>query len=663
MSTASDTVNTAYNQALSVYTSAKSAYDNANQDYLKLSSSAADSEASGQLLSINQAGNKLIGKYYETSRTTYNGSQYTVPFGDGYLISYPSGGNTVYEQMSSTFKYESAMVITNGGHGGSFGVDNDNNIWACVKKSSGGYQISKFAYQASTTVNAYDMTALYSATDIIHVNYDKTNDLVGFENGYFYYVCDPTDLRTAKYKIDLTSVGLDPVNQTFQCTGLQMPYVFWHVGKYSTSDPATIGCANVETSIEQFVKPYDFGLFSMAYTMNEPEGVYPSGDVVYVTFNNHNAAGNAINYLFTLPITDASSAVTSAETVLAAAKKALAEAKTAYNNAKAAKAKYGTNGTATAKATTAYKEANTKYKNAANTVTSEKVQLQVLQKKYAVATGTTKEKLGAQITKLQATITKSEAKEATLKTALTKSKTALSKAQATALTAAKTAARTVMRQAVAANIDDALAAIGGNDDVVITPVNPGSADSYVVIQADDISSSVSSTVNSNPIINGQPINTITAPGSPQITITGHIMGENDTEAALISRWNTLLRWSRDMVEVEYSSATGSNTTCLLETVTQDQDKNYTNAVPVSVTVDYVNWSDSNTKTTKKSSTKSATKSGGSGSKKTTAKYITTKSGDTYYKESLKYGSTVAQLRKWNGWADTKIPIGKKMRVK
>ena len=663
MSTASDTVKTAYNQALSVYTAAKSAYDNAQQTYLKMSSANVDQNSSGQLMNINQAGYKLLAKYTEQPGTTYNGSQYTVPYGDGYLISYPKGSDTVYEKMTSALKHESAMVVTNGGHGGSFGVDNDGNIWACTKAQSGGYQISKFAYQASTTISAYSQTALLKSTDIVHVNYDRTNNLVGFEKGYIYYVCEPIDLSTAKYSIDLTTVGLDPINQTFQCTGLSLPYVYWHVGQYSTSDPATVSCVNVETGIVQFSKVYDTSLFGMAYALSEPEGVYPDGDVLLVTFNNHNSSGNAINYLFSIPLINANSSLDQYLLALNATKKALAEAAKAYNLAKAAKAKYDTGGTATAKATKAEKKAQTAYKNQANIIANQRVELQILKKKEAVAKGSAKTRLQAQITRVQATISKSKAKEAKLKTALYKAKTSLSRAQATALTNAKAAARTILRQAVSANIDDALAALGGNDDVVITPVNPGSADSFVVISADNISSEVSSTVNSNPIIKGQPISTITAPGAPQITVTGHIMGEPGSEASLRKRWEKLFRWSRDLIEVEYSSATGSNTHCLIETTTQDQDKNYDNAIPVTATINYVNWSDSNANKKKKTTTKKATKTGGSGRKKTTAKYVTTKSGDTYYKMSLKYRSTVAQLRKWNGWSDTKIPIGKKMRVK
>lgn len=60
-----------------------------------------------------------------------------------------------------------------------------------------------------------------------------------------------------------------------------------------------------------------------------------------------------------------------------------------------------------------------------------------------------------------------------------------------------------------------------------------------------------------------------------------------------------------------------------------------------------------------------------GAKKTTPakptvapeKYHVVKKGDTYWGMSGKYGTSIAQLRTWNGWADTKIPIGAKARVK
>lgn len=65
------------------------------------------------------------------------------------------------------------------------------------------------------------------------------------------------------------------------------------------------------------------------------------------------------------------------------------------------------------------------------------------------------------------------------------------------------------------------------------------------------------------------------------------------------------------------------------------------------------------KTTKKSSGKKSVTS----KKSTNKKYHTVKKGNTYWSLSRKYGSTINQLRKWNGYPDRRIPIGVKLRVK
>ncbi|WP_332649659.1 LysM peptidoglycan-binding domain-containing protein [Lysinibacillus sp. 54212] len=49
-------------------------------------------------------------------------------------------------------------------------------------------------------------------------------------------------------------------------------------------------------------------------------------------------------------------------------------------------------------------------------------------------------------------------------------------------------------------------------------------------------------------------------------------------------------------------------------------------------------------------------------KKTSEVYHTVKKGDTYWGLSKKYGSSIAQLQKWNKYEPTKIPIGVKLRV-
>lgn len=47
----------------------------------------------------------------------------------------------------------------------------------------------------------------------------------------------------------------------------------------------------------------------------------------------------------------------------------------------------------------------------------------------------------------------------------------------------------------------------------------------------------------------------------------------------------------------------------------------------------------------------------------TARYHLTRSGDTYWDLSRKYGTSIPQLRTWNRYPDRRIPIGVKLRVK
>lgn len=46
-----------------------------------------------------------------------------------------------------------------------------------------------------------------------------------------------------------------------------------------------------------------------------------------------------------------------------------------------------------------------------------------------------------------------------------------------------------------------------------------------------------------------------------------------------------------------------------------------------------------------------------------ATYVTVVSGDTYWGWSMRYGTSIQQLRDWNHWADRFIPIGVRARVK
>lgn len=69
------------------------------------------------------------------------------------------------------------------------------------------------------------------------------------------------------------------------------------------------------------------------------------------------------------------------------------------------------------------------------------------------------------------------------------------------------------------------------------------------------------------------------------------------------------------------------------------------------------------KATRKPSDKTGKKKPTSKKSRGTARYHFTRSGDTYWGLSRKYGTSIQQLRNWNKYPDRRIPIGVKVRVK
>ena len=351
MTTAADVVKSAYNSALSILESVQAAYDQANNDYLKSLNDVAD----GKGLSIDESSHSLLAQY-TVGKSPYIGSQYTVPYNGGYLISYASGSDTVYQMMDSSMKYVSKMTITDGGHGSSFGVDGSGNIWAVVKHD--GYQISKFPYQAGQTIAASSLTSLFNSEGLLRVNYDTNNNLVGYTTADSYCICDPGNLSSPKNTISISTMGFTIGEQTWQSQSLSYPYVFWQSGAYSSnSDPATVGCYNVETNTQEFVKTYNTDSYGMKYGDNEPEGIYSTGSAILVTFNNNNNGSNAINYLFSIPTVTADSSTNTKLDDLNRLKKSLVDAQSAYNSAKSDYQKYQQTAQAVTKDTAKVKSA------------------------------------------------------------------------------------------------------------------------------------------------------------------------------------------------------------------------------------------------------------------------------------------------------------------
>lgn len=659
MAATADIAKNAYNSTLSVLNNVKAAYDQANTDYLD----SLDDQANGAGLDINESAHQLMAQYV-VGKSPYVGSQYCIPYGGGYLISYSSGEDTIYQQMDSSMKYVSKMTVKNGGHGSSFGIDGSGNIWASV--SHNGYQISKFAYQPGASIDASSLTSLYNSPDLLRVNYDTSNNLVGYTTAESYCVCDPGNLSNPKKTVSLSAMGFSVGQQTWQSQSLSYPYIFWQSGAYnSKSDPATVGCFNADTNAQQFVHTYLTDSYGMKYAYNEPEGIYSNGSTIQVTFNNNDNGNNSINYLFSIPVVTADSTVKDRLTALNNLKKSVADATTAFNSAKSDFQKYQSTSKTIVKDTRLYKNATKDVKSQQKLVLSTKKKIAIVTKQYNKATGTKKAALKKQLDNLKKVYQEQNSALTKLKKKQATAKSKLSKAQSKSLSAQKATQRAILKKAIGAAV---MAETGGKDVTWITPVNPGSKESYAILWPDSEDFSGSVNVNETAVIKHTPINTVTQAGTESISVGGALIGEDGSIPTLIKKFERIRTWAENTVEISLIGQT-SFPNAIISGIDKPHDTYLTNQIPLTVTLQKVDWADSNAKKKANSSKNKgkAKKTSGSGHKQSNSKgavkTVTTKPGDTYYKFSQKYNVSVAQLRKWNKYSDRSIPVGVKVRIK
>lgn len=165
-------------------------------------------------------------------------------------------------------------------------------------------------------------------------------------------------------------------------------------------------------------------------------------------------------------------------------------------------------------------------------------------------------------------------------------------------------------------------------------------------------------VTTNPMPHDEPIATHSQQTSKTISITARIMGRNDKETR--EKYNILNKWKADGCEVTYRGRIYYKH-CLFTALHREYNKNET-ALNITFTLQFVDWAYlklSKKKSGKKVSTGTKTKK----VKKTSSKkYITSKSGTTYWDLSRKYGNSVTWMEKNNKYSARKIPIGVKIRV-
>lgn len=121
----------------------------------------------------------------------------------------------------------------------------------------------------------------------------------------------------------------------------------------------------------------------------------------------------------------------------------------------------------------------------------------------------------------------------------------------------------------------------------------------------------------------------------------------------------LVKWQARGTLVKYFGAMNSGTVMIKELNRVADDGGYKNGYKITMTLQQVNiigWG-------KKKRKHAGVKKPHKGKRKSKKVYVTVKPGNTYWGWSMKYGTSISTLRKWNRWPDRRIPIGKKARVK
>lgn len=248
--------------------------------------------------------------------------QYLVRLSTGqYLTAHHHTDDTWYCLWSEDLICQSKMIVTNGGHGSSFGVEEVDNviyIWANTADSNGDNWLSRFAYTAGTTISDSSITRYLKMTTAVRVNYDANHDYLGFSNTKgVYQVIPKSDVMAGNnnviYSVDLSQGhNFDATTQTYQSQCLDFPYLYWHSGNEDMTDARVMYGLNLVHAGDEFEIYYDFTSdFPIANPVQEPEGISlltnadGSRDLL-VTFNTLPEIGASstteVEYVFTVPL-------------------------------------------------------------------------------------------------------------------------------------------------------------------------------------------------------------------------------------------------------------------------------------------------------------------------------------------------------------------------
>lgn len=206
-----------------------------------------------------------------------------------------------------------------------------------------------------------------------------------------------------------------------------------------------------------------------------------------------------------------------------------------------------------------------------------------------------------------------------------------------------------------------------NHQSFVMPAYPGSDHSYVWLFNISETNETDANVSTNAVSAGQYINYYTQSQPRVRSISAALYPpmfgyDLDDKAELYKQFRKLEKWARDGTELCWHGYHQSKHTVFTQ-VSSSHDNTSGNTIPVSIAFQDVNWAKSNVSSKSTKSKSSGKKSAKKGTRKKTTKYVVVKKGDTYSRWHKIYGTSIADLRKWNGWSDRGIPVGKRARVK
>ncbi|WP_026678218.1 LysM peptidoglycan-binding domain-containing protein [Fictibacillus gelatini] len=183
----------------------------------------------------------------------------------------------------------------------------------------------------------------------------------------------------------------------------------------------------------------------------------------------------------------------------------------------------------------------------------------------------------------------------------------------------------------------------------------------LLITDESIGNSVDAT--SYPVEKGEPFTDHVQQNAQTISLNGYILG---------SDYRTRLQYLRDSMRkgeiLSYTGRTIAQNVIILS-IDDNRTAETANGSAVSIKLQFVRlvktpWKKAPKKQKPQRKPKSNSgKKKPTPKKKTSAVYHKTRSGDTYWGLSKKYGTPISTLRKYNKYPDRRIPIGVKLRVK